>query len=275
MLTYPAETSIFAETNLTHIPKTALTDSTSGKMFLYEQPELLSPEEHGALGVTPPELPFEHAAGVRALPLTVPEFSSAQRHYPIVFSALENPIPLAVVGVFEDVNLFVTDGQWDPTSYLPSYLRCHPFAFASAEQDKVAVVIDRAAAAVTENPKFPFFEDGKPTQQTAQMMRFCLQFEAERQRTAAFCKKLTDLALLTTRQVTYKPDESSDEKTLGGFIGIDTDKLNELDAETVHELHRSGVLPAIYLQLHSLENWRSLITRHARLRQGDTPSAAS
>ena len=260
---------------MTHIPKTALTDSASGKMFLYEQPELLSLEEHGTLGVTPPERPFEYAAGVRALPLTMPEFSSAQRHFPIVFSALENPMPLAVVGVFEDVNLFVTDGRWDPATYLPSYLRGHPFAFASADQDKVAVVIDRAAAAVTENPKFPFFEDGKPTQQTAQMMRFCLQFEAERQRTVALCKKLIDLELLTTRQVAYKPDESSEEKMLGGFVGIDTDKLNELDAETVHELHRSGMLSAIYLQLHSLENWSSLITRHARLRQGDSSSSAT
>ena len=258
---------------MTHIPPTALKDADSGKMFLYEQPELLSLEQHGELGVTPPERPFDFAADVRALPLTVAEFSSAQRHYPIVFSSLENPIPLAIVGVFEDKNLFVVDGEWDAASYVPSYLRCHPFAFASAKEDKVAVVVDRAATAVTDNPQFPFFVDGQPTAETTALMRFCAQFEAERQRTGAVCKRLTELELLTTRQVTFKPDEASDEQSLGGFVGVDTDKLNALDAATIHELHSSGILPAVYLQLYSLENWQSLITRHARQKAGSASPA--
>lgn len=259
---------------MTHIPQTALTDAESGKMFLYEQPELLSYEQHGKLGVTPPERPFDFVAEVRALPLTAEEFPSAMRHYPIVFSSIENPIPLALLGVFGSRNLFVDEGQWDPSSYVPSYLRCHPFAFASAKEDKIAVVVDRAAAAVTENPQFPFFVDGGPTDETTALMRFCARFEAERQRTTALCRKLIELELLTNRQVTYTPEGSTGQKPLGDFVGIDTDKLNELDAATIHDLHRSGVLSAVYLLLHSLDNWQALVMRHAR-QQADAASPAS
>lgn len=239
-------------------------ESVSGKMFLYEQPEVLTPERHGSLGLTPLDRPFEHAAAVRIVPLTMTEFSSAERHYPIVFSSMEDPIPLAVVGVLEDVNLFVEDGKWDPMCYIPSYLRCHPFAFASSEQGRVAVIIDRAAGAISEDPEFPFFSNGELTEETQSMMRFCAQYESERKRTETFGNKLKELELLTSQKATFKPDEESGEQTLANFISIDSQKLTHLDAGRVHELHRSGELSAMYLQLYSLDNWRTLMARRAR-----------
>jgi hypothetical protein len=244
-----------------------LTDAVSGKMFLYQQPELLTPEDHGALGLTPSERPFEHVADVRVMPLTMIEFGSAQRHYPIVFASLENPVPLAVVGVIDDVNLFVSDGQWDPLCYVPSYLRCYPFAFAAAENDRIAVVVDRAAASVGVNPRFPFFANGELSEESKTMMRFCGQYETERKRTRAFCDRLKELGLFSAQQANYKPDGAADEQSLASFVSIDAQKLTELGAQTVHELHRSGLLAAMYLQLYSLENWRPLMTRRIR-RQG-------
>jgi len=249
---------------LSDIPPSALTETISAKMFLYEKPELLTVEKHGSLGVTPPERPFRFAESARVIPITAVEFGSAQRHYPIVFASLENPVPLAVLGVLEDTNLFVDDGQWDPACYMPSYLRCYPFAFASSEQGNVAVVIDRAAEAITENPRFPFFDNGKPTRETESMIRFCSQYEAERQRTNAFCQKLKELELLTHQQANFKPDGGSSEQTLASFVSIDSKKVTDLDAGTVHELHRSGQLSAIYMQLYSQENWRVLLARRAR-----------
>lgn len=239
-------------------------ESVSGKMFLYEQPELLTSEKHGSLGLKPVDRPFEHAASVRIMPLTLTEFGSAQRHYPIVFSSLENPIPLAVVGVLEDVNLFVEDGQWDPMCYIPSYLRCYPFAFASSEQGRVAVVIDRAAETISEDPEYPFFANGELTKETESMMRFCAQYEAERKRTETFTNKLKELELLTSQRATFRPDEQSEEQTLANFISIDSQKLTDLEGGKVHELHRSGELSGMYLQLYSLDNWRMLMARRAR-----------
>ncbi|MEO1203397.1 MAG: SapC family protein, partial [Pseudomonadota bacterium] len=119
------------------------TNKITGKMFLYEKPELLAPEIHGNLGFTPSERPFEFVRSARAVPLTMIEFGSAQRNFPIIFSNLEDPVPLAVLGLLDDENLFVEDdGKWDPMAYVPGYLQCHPFALASDGSGRMAVVVD-------------------------------------------------------------------------------------------------------------------------------------
>jgi len=66
--------------------------SMAGKKFLYKQPEILTYESHGKLGITPSEQPFDFVKNERAIPLTMVEISSAQRHYPIVFSNVDNPV---------------------------------------------------------------------------------------------------------------------------------------------------------------------------------------
>ena len=45
--------------------------------------------------------------GQHAVPITVDEFLLAQRHFPIVFSAGDNPVPLALMGLNEGINVFV------------------------------------------------------------------------------------------------------------------------------------------------------------------------
>jgi len=49
---------------------------------------------------------LDRVAKAHAIPLTVDEFALAQRHYPIVFSAGENPVPLALMGLHEGTNTF-------------------------------------------------------------------------------------------------------------------------------------------------------------------------
>ena len=85
----------------------AVEQSLDGRMLLYKQPELLNHQAHGSLGLRRPERPFEFARSARVLPLTLGEIPSAQKHYPVIFSDMDNPVPLAVVGTDEDVNLFV------------------------------------------------------------------------------------------------------------------------------------------------------------------------
>lgn len=232
-------------------------------LFLYEKPELLTVAEHGDLGVTPSETPYAFAASVRAVPVTLPEIWAAHKDYPIVFTNLETPFPVAVVGVLEDRNLFMRDGHWEAGRYVPAYLRCHPFAFAAEKDGRVAVAIDRAAATVSENPKYPFFVDGKLAKETEDLMRFCAQYEAERARTVEFCEHLKALGLLAAQRATHKPDGSDAEETLASYVSIDAEKLAALGDDAIIELHKAGRLPAAYLQVHSLENWQSLLERRA------------
>ena len=51
----------------------------------------------------------EFLVGQHAIPLTSDEFVSACRFFPIVFSAGDNPVPLALMGLNESINTFVDD----------------------------------------------------------------------------------------------------------------------------------------------------------------------
>lgn len=247
---------------MTETPTAIPSAEISGKMFLYEKPELLTKELHDSMGFSPAERPFDFVRDVRAVPLTMLEFGSAQRNYPVIFSNMENPVPLAILGLADDENLFVDDGgKWEAMCYVPMYLRCHPFAFASEEGGRMAVVVDTAAASVSDNPQYPFFVDGEISEHTDALMRACAQFEKERARTQQFCDKIRELELLTPLRATHTPDGETEAQALANYVGIDAEKLNELPADVVVELHNNGFLSAIYLQLYSLENWRHLMAR--------------
>ena len=92
-------------------------------------------------------------------------------------------------------------------------------------------------------------------------MDACAKFERERKRTKEFCNKVKELDLLTPLSATHRPDGASESQPLANYIAIDVEKLNNLTAEVVYELHTKGFLSAIYLQLYSLENWRHLMNR--------------
>jgi len=246
---------------MTDTSTAAVAGEITGQMFLYEKPELLNSEKHGSMGFTAVDKPYEFVGKVRAVPLTMVEFGSAQRNFPIIFSNMEDPVPLAVHGIIDEENLFVDeDGKWDKMSYIPMYVRCHPFTFAG-DGEQMAVVVDTAAASVSSNPQYPFFVDGEISTHTEKLRDACAKFERERQRTQEFCDKLKELDLLTPLSATHTPDGASEPQPLANYIAIDVEKLNKLTAEVVYELHTKGFLSAIYLQLYSLENWHFLMAR--------------
>ncbi len=74
--------------------------------------------------------------GQHAIPLTVEEFVSASRYYPIIFSAGDNPVPLALMGMNEGINVFMDDqGKFNNPVYLPAYIRRYPFMLARLRPD--------------------------------------------------------------------------------------------------------------------------------------------
>ena len=235
-----------------------------GQKLFYRQPELLNHQLHGSLGLRLPERPFEFARKSRALPITLSEIASAQKHFPIVFSDLENPVPLAVVGTMDDVNLFIDDnGNWERETYIPAYIRCYPFALAARSNDEFAVVIDRAAESITDNPEQPFFgDDNKVTPETQALIDFCGRYDAQAKRTAEFGLRLKELGLLAGQQVTRKTP-TGEEVPVASYVAVDSDKLNELDDAAVKELFSQGYLAGVFAHLFSLENWQVMIERMA------------
>jgi hypothetical protein len=238
--------------------------SIAGSKHLYRSPQLLTPEAHADLGFVNAERPFDFVRNTVAVPLTTAEFSEAAKDYPIVFSNVENPVALAVMGLPESDNLFVSDdGTWDEDAYLPGYLRCYPFAFVPQGDDRLALVVDTEASSVGENPEIPFFIDGEPSPRTAEFIEYCGKFEAARRETQQFCRELEKLELLSPQRVTR--DQGSDEETpIADFVGIDHRKVASLADEDIIRLHHSGALHLMYLQLSSIDNWRRFVVRAAR-----------
>lgn len=235
-----------------------------GQMFLYKQPELLNHEMHGALGLCKPERPFEFASTARVIPLTLPELVNAHMFYPIVFTDFENPVPLAVVGAADDVNLFVDEnGLWEPGVYIPAYVRCYPFALATREDEQFAVVIDRAADAVSDTPEQPFFDGEKVTAETQGFIDFCGRYDMERKMTLEFGKLLNELGLLVGHQAT-RTSRDGEKEVIANYIAVDGSKLPGIGSEKLEEFLKNGYLSSIFAHMFSLENWPRLAQRHNR-----------
>src|SRR6266567_9443242 len=96
-----------------------------GLPIFYRAIEPLNVTQHGKMKVRP-VLDMSEVAKTHAIPLTVDEFSLVQRHYPIVFSIGEKPIPIALMGLNENVNVFLNEETGLPLEsdiYIPAYMR--------------------------------------------------------------------------------------------------------------------------------------------------------
>ena len=249
----------------------------SGNVLFYSQPEPLSRELHGSLGVKRSEKPYAFAAAAHVVPLTVTEFMPAALSYPVIFVG-DARQPVAVMGLRPGENLFVSDaGTFKAEAYIPAYIRRYPFVFANDEvQKRLILCVDRAAPFIVEGGAAPLFENGEPSAYTQQAMEFCNNFETERQRTDAFVQLLKDLDLLVVREAVFtprNPDGSAGEpQKIADYYAVSEDKLKALPADKLVELRDNGALGQIYAHIVSLLGWDRLIAL-AFQRAAETPTA--
>jgi len=246
--------------------ETTGTPQLTGNMFLFERPELMSKEQHGALGFHQTEKNYSYCAKARAIPITVSEIPAAMKSFPIIFLSRENPAPLAVVGMVDDVNLFVDEnGKWETDAYIPGYVRRYPFGVASeGSGERLAIVIDTAYEGLKEGGDFPLFENGEPSASTQQAIEFCKAFEQDRMVTNGFGERLNQMELIQGQSAQFTPQGETEPKTFAEYFGVDEQKLQALSDDQFLELRKSGVLPLIYAMLMSMSNWRMLLQRRAR-----------
>jgi hypothetical protein len=244
---------------------TQATDSPlSGNVLFYNQPEPLNPESHGKLGVNQAEKPYSFVSGTNLVPLTVTEFAPAALSFPVVFLG-QPKSPVAVMGLRQDQNLFVNEaGQYQSSAYLPAFVRRYPFVFANDDQNqRMVLCIDRAAPFVAEGGAVPLFEDGKPSSFTEQAMKFCNDFETERQRTIRFVEVLEELDLFEVKEANFTPRNPDgtpgQAQRLAEYHAVSEEKLKKLPAKKLAELRDNGALGQIYAHLVSLLGWDRLV----------------
>jgi hypothetical protein len=209
-----------------------------------------------------------------AIPVTVDEFASAQRFYPIIFSLGDNPVPLGLMGLNEGVNTFVDDeGKLLGETYVPAYVRRYPFLLARLrdDSDELSLCFDPSADAIGEFEEGDaLFADGQPTDATKGILSFCEQFEQAGQRTTAFMKELTDSGLLMDGEVSIQTGEDTAPYIYRGFQMVDEAKLRELRGDQLRKMNQSGFLPLVYAHLFSLSLMREVFAR--QVQQGKVPA---
>ena len=238
----------------------------TGKMFLFERPELLTKEQHGGLGLVPPEKRYQFCANVRAVPITVGEVPAAMKDYPIVFMSQEQPALLAVTGLIDDVNLYVDEnGDWEENRYVPGYVRRHPFGLATETGgERMAVVLDAGFDGVTNGGDQALFENGEPTPVTQSAIEFCKTYERDRVLTEEFTKRVGEYDLLRPQTAQYTPQGATEPVNFAQYVGMDEQRFADLTDEQIIEMRKSGMLPIIHALFMSLGNWRVLLQRRAK-----------
>ena len=213
-------------------------------------------------------------AGQHAIPITVDEFALAHRHFPIVFSVGDQPVPLALMGLNEGVNVFFDDeGKALEDFYVPAYIRRYPFLLARLDpnSETMSLCFDPSSGLVEEGDEGDALFDGEqPTETTQRLLQFCQNFEEAGMRTQQFMDEIKSADLLMDGEVAIaRPDQPDKPYVYRGFQMINQEKLLEVRGDKLRTWNQSGMLPLIFAHLFSLDIMRIVFGK--QVEQGKLP----
>lgn len=210
------------------------------------------------------------ASSTNAVPISYSEFATACRDYPIVFVSTDGGkrfSPVAIIGMAGAENLYLKDGKWDASVYLPAYVRRYPFCMAvvtlegKPQADRL-VCVEKDFLVEGEGGELMFDGEGKPTARWESISKLLEEYERDLERTREMSEILADYALLEpfTIQATLN---KTGPMNLGGMYRVDEKKLEFLNAAQHKNLIKKGVMGRIYAHLISMESFGRLLARKA------------
>ncbi len=225
----------------------------------------LSSQQHAGFKVRQRTV-FPEASKTHAIPLTVDEFASAMRHYPIVFGSGATAAPLALMGLSDGVNTFVdADGNWAKDVYIPAYARRYPFLLAKFNEasEELTLCFDDKSGLVEPGDfdGFELFDGEAPSEHTKSVLAFCEQFETAVARTKQFMDEIQALDLIIDGEVSLQQGDGQ-PSVYRGFRMIGEDKLRELRGDQLRKLVQTGMIGLVYAHLLSLQNTRDIFAKH-------------
>lgn len=241
--------------------------------LLYNGLVPLNSNEHGKYRIRPSEAaPFLRQQ--HAIPLTIDEFVSAQRFVPIIFSAGDDPVPLALMGLNEGVNTFLDDeGKLRGPAYVPAYVRRYPWMLARLrpDSDELSLCFDPTSDVVGEFEEGDLLlEDNQPTELTRNILKFCEEFEQAAHRTSLFMKDLKELDLIMDGEVAIQMPGNDKPFIYRGFGMVNEEKLRDLRGDQLRKINQNGMLPLIHAHLFSLQLMREIFNQ--QIEQGKMPN---
>jgi len=233
-------------------------------LLFYEKPVVLNKESHKNLKVKPEAGDFSFARNTNSVILAGVEFAEAAKEYPIVFAATANDkiVPVALLGLRSEENLFVDkDGKWD-ANYIPAFVRRYPFVLAEGgEESELAVCIDEAYAGFNEEEGEALFtEDGANSPMLDKALQFLGEYQQQYARTEKFVEAIKELDLFQTLNARVDLTDGR-QFALANFMVIDEKKLLGLKQKDAMNLFKDGSLAWVYAHLISLSNMSRMLKR--------------
>ncbi len=203
---------------------------------------------------------FGFAAQAQSVPLGLAEIEQAAQHYPVVFTSGPEPMPVALLGLREGHNSFVSPGgEWLADSYVPAYARAFPFIFVQDPASQALfVAMEPDAAALNSGAGTPLFEDRHPTPALEEAIAFCTALRDGVAAATSFGRALDAAGLLAEEQATVR-FKSGGQAQVRGFKLVKPERLTDLDDDLFLDWRRMGWLAAIYAHLYSAGRWERLI----------------
>jgi len=205
---------------------------------------------------------------LNAIPISFSEFSVACRDYPLVFASGDNGqsyAPVAVLGIADGENLFLANGVWDTSVYLPAYVRRYPFCMARVNLDKVEQA-DRLICVekdfLDDKGELMFDGEGKSLPRWQPIEKLLQEYEADLERSREMSAILSDYALIEPFAMQAQTNAGT-AMNLTGMYRVDEKKMEFLNAGQHKNLIKKGVMGRIYAHLISLDNFTRLLNRKA------------
>jgi hypothetical protein len=226
---------------------------------MYKNLQVLDKNVHIDLRFNPaPDYAF--ASGLSRAPLATSEMVVAARHYAIVFPAEGDPVPQALFSIEEGKNLYLDENNRWKASYVPAQVRSYPFALARTQEDEntLALCIDRDAPQFQADQGDPLFTaNGEPAALVTGQMDFLKTLHQHLQLARTWGEALVEMELLSDAPVEVA--HGGGKTSVRGLRTVDRAKFSELDAETLADWHKRGLLELVYVHLQSLDHLARLL----------------
>lgn len=208
----------------------------------------------------------EFCKNLNAIPISYTEFSVACRDYPLVFTSGDNGqsyAPVAVLGISDGENLFLSSGVWDKNVYLPAYVRRHPFCMARVNLDNVEqaerlICVEKEF--IDDKGELMFDAEGKSVAKWQPIEKLLQEYEADLERGRELSAIVADYGLLEPFSMQAQTNAGA-AMNLTGMYRVDEKKLEFLNASQHKNLIKKGVMGRIYAHLISIDNFARLLDR--------------
>lgn len=230
--------------------------------LIYQDIKLISPKTMKTLYINPIAV-GKVLAKTQFIPVTVGEFHHVCAFFPIVFSPLEQAMPMAIMSFTPGKNPFVDEDKWawNRNMYMPMALQRYPFALLRhGEEKKHFLCIDVAATTRTAT-RYPLFNaEGEKGDLITTSLQRCKQYADNIAVTEKAVAAIGEAGLLVERQLSVPSPHNGQQRKTSPFKVIDKEKFAKLSDEQLLTLHKCQAIWLIHCHIISMERIQAIAT---------------